>query len=95
MLDFIISKMKELDRAIEDLGGEIFIMYSGERDPEKYINEWGYAGMETPHQSYSSGFQCKGVQLRIDLGGKSHMIELPPQLERDLMDAVESILDEE
>lgn len=86
--------MNELDRSIDDLGGEVYIMYSGDYDSEKYISEWGYAGMETPHQSYSSGFQCKGVQLRIDLGGKSHMIDLPPQLEKDLMDIVESALED-
>lgn len=85
--------MNELDGSIEDLGGELFIMYNGDYDNEKYLSEWGCVGMETPHQSYSKGFVCKRVQIRIDLGGKSHLIDLPNKLERELMDLVESAID--
>lgn len=86
--------MTELDSSLDDLGAEVFIMYDGDTCPGKYIEEWGYAGMDTPNQTYHDGFECSEVRLRIDLNGKSYDIQLPTQLERDLMDLIESQLDD-
>lgn len=81
--------MQVIDYAIEDFGGEVYILVDSELNEAKYMSEWGYPGMDTPHQEFSSGHDVNQVKIRIDFGGKSYEIALPKELEKSLGQAIE------